>query len=147
MFNHLLVPIANDHITKPELKEVVQLAAIDQAKITLAYISDPISPYMYSEMVDQFVITEQEHRKACAELALRLFLHARKLIPEEFEVDTLHLYHVNIADGIIEVAKQSKADVIMMASHKRTGIKGFFLRGEAHEVILYSKLPVVILNT
>jgi nucleotide-binding universal stress UspA family protein len=33
-----------------------------------------------------------------------------------------------------------------MSSHKRTGLKGLFLRSEAHEVILHSNIPVLILN-
>lgn len=146
MFNHILVPVSDDPINKAELKEVVKLAKIDQSKITLTYVSDPLGPYMYSDISNQFVMTEQEHQKVCKEFAKRLFEKSKALIPEEFEVDTLHVFHANIAGGIIEAAHQCKADVIMMASHKRSGISGFFLRGEAHEVILFSKLPVLILN-
>ena len=62
------------------------------------------------------------------------------------KVDEIHITHPNISDGIIEAAKKSKADVIAMASHKRTGMKGIFLRSEAHEVILHSTIPVLILN-
>jgi len=32
-----------------------------------------------------------------------------------------------------------------MASHKRTGIKSFLLGSETHEVIVHSKLPVLVL--
>jgi nucleotide-binding universal stress UspA family protein len=54
--------------------------------------------------------------------------------------------HPNIADGILEAAKKSKADAIAMSSHKRAGISGLILRSETHEVVLHSPIPVIILN-
>jgi nucleotide-binding universal stress UspA family protein len=46
----------------------------------------------------------------------------------------------------LDGAKKAKADVIVMASHKRTGIKGVLLGSETHEVIVHSKLPVLVLG-
>ncbi len=147
MFKNILVPISGDSLTKSELKEVIKLASIDQAKVTLAFVSDPLGPYMYSDLASQVVISEKKHQKACVEFAKRLFAKSKAMMPKDLEVNTLHIIHPNVADGIIDAAKASKADVIMMASHKRTGIKGFFLRSEALEVILHSKLPVLVMNT
>jgi nucleotide-binding universal stress UspA family protein len=147
MFKHILAPISGDDLTKSELKEIAKLAHLDGAKLTLVYVSDPLGPYMYSDMANQMVISEQDHQKACKDFAHHLFTKSRATLPKDLEVDTVHLFHPNIEDGIIEAAEQVKADVIMMASHKRRGIQGFFLRGEAHEVILHSKIPVLILNT
>jgi nucleotide-binding universal stress UspA family protein len=147
MFKNILAPISGDDLTKSELKEIIKFAKIDQAKITLVYVSDPLGPYMYSDMANQMVISEKAHKKACADYAKHLFEKSKAMMPKELEVETLHIFHPNIEDGVIEAAEQIKADVIMMATHKRKGIKGFFLRGEAHEVILHSKIPVLILNT
>ena len=147
MFKHILVPISDDKLTQKGLKEVVKLAKTDMAKVTLAYISDPLGPYMYSDMAIQFVISEKEHQDACNRFAQRLFLKVLALLPKDLEVDTSHIFHSNIADGIIEAAINNQADVIMMASHKRKGIQGFFLRSEANEVIMHSSVPVMILNT
>ena len=146
MFKHLLVPISDDSITKSELKQVVELAKKDSAKLTLVFVSDPISPYMYSDSTSSIVISEQEHQKACVKFAKKLFDKAKTQIPEDCGVDTVHIFHPNIADGIIDAANNVGADVICMASHKRSGIKGFFLRSESHEVILHSKLPVLVLS-
>jgi len=58
----------------------------------------------------------------------------------------LHISNTNLAEGILDGAKKAKADVIVMASHKRTGIKGVLLGSETHEVIVHSKLPVLVLG-
>jgi len=36
--------------------------------------------------------------------------------------------------------------VIVMASHKRTGISGVLLGSETHDVIVHTKLPVLVLG-
>ena len=146
MFKNLLVPISYDTLTKAEIKTVIKLAKSDSAKITLVYVSDPIAPYSSSEIDSVLAMTEKEHKKYCEQFAGKVFAKAQKLIGSEAKVDQMHTYHTNIADGIIEAAKKIKADVIVMSSHKRTGLKGLFLRSEAHEVILHSNIPVLILN-
>lgn len=146
MFKSLLVPISDDALTKVEIKAVLKLAKADAAKITLVYVSDPVAPYSSSEIDSVLAITEKEHKKYSEQLAQKVFDKAKKLIGTELKADQIHVYHSNISDGIIEAAKKIKADVIVMSSHKRTGIKGLFLRSEAHEVILHSSIPVLILN-
>jgi nucleotide-binding universal stress UspA family protein len=145
MFSNLLVPISGDAITKKGLSKVAKLAKQSGAKITLAFVSDPLAPYIYTESVNGLMISEAAHKKACAQFAQRLFAKARKVLGDSITVDVCHVIHPNIADGIIQAAKKTKADVIVMASHKYTGLKGIFLGSEAHEVILHSTLPVLTL--
>jgi nucleotide-binding universal stress UspA family protein len=146
MFKKILVPISNDAITKKELKKLAKLAKSDDAAIGLVYVSDPLSPYVYTESVNSLMISEAAHKKACADCAKKLFAKASTQIGQDLKVSTFHIIHPNIADGILEAAKKFKADAIAMASHKRTGISGFLLHSEAQEVILHSHIPVVILN-
>lgn len=146
MFKNLLVPINGDTLTKAELKMATKLAKIDGAKITIAFVSDPVIPYSSSEIQSILAVSPVEYKKRCEAYAAQLFLKARKLIGNGVEVSEIHVYHPNASDGIIEAAKKTKADVIAMASHKRSSIRGLFLRSEAHEVILHSHIPVLILN-
>lgn len=146
MFKNLLVPINGDSLTKSELKMAIKLAKLDSAKITIAYVSNPIIPYSSSEIQSVLAISPVEYKKYCDSFAAKIFAKAKKLIGNELIVSEVHVFHPNASDGIIEAAKKSKADVIAMASHKRDGIKGLFLRSEAHEVVLHSPIPVLILN-
>ena len=146
MFKKLLVPISGDAITKKELKKVAKLAKIDSSSIVLAFVSDPLAPYIYTESVNGLLISEAAHQKACEQFAKKLFTKAKGELGSTFKVDAIHIVHPNIADGILDAAKKSKADAIVMSSHKRTGISGLVLRSEAHEVVLHSPIPVIILN-
>lgn len=146
MFKNLLVPISGESITKAELKAVIKLALTDGAKISLVFVTDPVMPYSSSEVQSVLALSAREYQKVSAEFAKKLFAKAKAVIGSDIPVAEFHILHPNISDGILEAAKKAKADVIVMASHKRSGIRGIFLRSEAQEVILHSKLPVLILG-
>jgi nucleotide-binding universal stress UspA family protein len=146
MFKNLLVPVSGESISRKELKDAIKLAKLDGAKISLAYITDPVIPYSYSEVQSPLAVSPTEYKKLTGEYANKVLAKAKEMIGPEISVDAFHIYHPSISDGILEAAKKAKADVIVMASHKRTGISGIFLRSEAQEVILHSKLPVLILG-
>ena len=75
-----------------------------------------------------------------------MFKNAAKALGTGIKPKSLHVANTNLSAGILDAAKKAKADVIVMASHKRTGIKGVLLGSETHEVIVHSKLPVLVLG-
>jgi nucleotide-binding universal stress UspA family protein len=51
-----------------------------------------------------------------------------------------------ISDAIISTAKKHKADLIVMASHGRKGIKRLLLGSETQQVLTHSHTPVLVLR-
>ncbi|PUE53023.1 universal stress protein UspA [Limnohabitans sp. 2KL-17] len=51
-----------------------------------------------------------------------------------------------ISDAIIAAAKKQKADLIVMASHGRKGIKRLLLGSETQQVLTHSQVPVLVLR-
>jgi nucleotide-binding universal stress UspA family protein len=49
-------------------------------------------------------------------------------------------------ETIIKQARKSKCDLIMMASHGRSGIKGILLGSETAKVLTHSKIPVLVVR-
>lgn len=146
MFKHLLVPVDGSDISKKSLKKVAQLAKADSAAVTLVYVSDPLPPLVYSDSTMGYGITQKDHIKVCEAYANDVFKKAATALGTSIKAKTLHISNTILSDGILEAAKRSKADVIVMASHKRTGITGVLLGSETHEVIVNTKLPVLVLG-
>ena len=146
MFTHLLVPVDGSDVSKKSLKKVAELAKADKASVTLVYVSDPMPPMVYSDSTMGYGISQKDHKKVCEVFAQDVFKKATVALGAGLKVNTLHVPNSNLAEGILEGAKKSKADVIVMASHKRTGIKSVLLGSETHEVIVHSKLPVLVLG-
>jgi nucleotide-binding universal stress UspA family protein len=146
MFKHLLVPVDGSDVSKKSLKKVADLAKADNAAVTLVYVSDPMPPMIYSDSSMGYGISQKDHQKVCAAYAADVFKKATLALGVGIKAKTLHISVSNLSEGILEGAKKAKADVIVMASHKRTGIKSLLLGSETHEVIVNSKLPVLVLG-
>ena len=52
----------------------------------------------------------------------------------------------DIAHGLIDQASHYKADLIVMASHGRKGIKRLLLGSETLAVLTHVKIPVLVLR-
>jgi nucleotide-binding universal stress UspA family protein len=146
MFKHLLVPVDGSDVSKKALKKVAQLASADKAAVTLVYVSDPLPPTVYSDSTMGYGITQKDHQKVCAAYAQDVFKKAATALGSSVKAKSLHVSNTNLSAGILDAAKKAKADVIVMASHKRTGIKGLLLGSETHEVIVHATLPVLVLG-
>jgi len=51
-----------------------------------------------------------------------------------------------VSDAIIATAKKQKADLIVMASHGRRGIKRLLLGSETQQVLTHASVPVLVLR-
>jgi nucleotide-binding universal stress UspA family protein len=47
-------------------------------------------------------------------------------------------------EAILQIAKERKCDLIIMASHGRRGIKGMLLGSETQKVLVHSDIPVLV---
>ncbi len=145
MFKHLLIPIASEEMIKITLKTVATLVRADNAHVTLVHISEPLPLYMYESSVYNFQTAEDTHKRNCEQYAKKLFDLASKELGNTIKCEAVHHYNVNVFEGIIEAAKKSKAEVIVMASHKRSGLAGIFMGSETNAVIKNTKLPVLVI--
>ena len=146
MFQNLIVPVDGSDVSMKSLKKVAELAKSDGAKVTLVYVSDPLPPLAYADSSMGVVFTDTEHKKTCEVYAKKILTQSANKLGKGLSVDTRHVFHTNLYEGIIEAAKKSKGDVIVMASHKNTGLKGIMLGSETHAVIVHTKLPVLVLG-
>ncbi|MBY4595474.1 universal stress protein [Ottowia caeni] len=51
-----------------------------------------------------------------------------------------------VSDALISAAKKHKADLIVMASHGRRGVKRLLLGSETQQVLTHSEIPVLVLR-
>jgi nucleotide-binding universal stress UspA family protein len=100
---------------------------------------------MYESSAYGFQVAEENHKKNCESYAQKLFDLAIKELGQTIKCDTRHLYNVNVFEGIVEASKESKVDAILMASHKRTGLKSLFMGSDTSAVIKHTKLPVLVI--
>jgi nucleotide-binding universal stress UspA family protein len=90
-------------------------------------------------------MTLESHRKACESHAKRLFERATEILGSELVYSNHHIYESDVTKGIIKGAKKSKSDLILMISHRHSGIMGLISSSESQQVIRATKLPVLVI--
>ncbi len=145
MFTHLLVPVSSMEMIAKSLKNISKLVMADGAEVSLVHISEPTPPYMYADNAFGYGISDEAHKRSCQEYAAKLFERASDMLGQGVRVHTVHLFNSDVVDGILEANKKVKADVIVMASHKRSGFAGWFYGSDTQGLIAQTKTPVLVL--
>jgi nucleotide-binding universal stress UspA family protein len=90
-------------------------------------------------ITDYFIEAEKNAQLNLAEIK-------QSFIRDGIAVDTKIVRGVSPAEGIMQVADEVGADLIIMGSHGRTGFKKLVLGSVAQEVLTQSPIPVLIMK-
>ena len=140
MFKSILVPIdiADAQLAKPAIENAVSLARAAGGHVRLLNVT-PMTPMMLAEYVPPDFDTQQ---RSSAEEALTLV--AKELPLEPGRIST-KIRQGGIYHEIIEEAKDFKADLIVMSSH-RPAMRTYFLGSNAGHVVRYAVCSVLVIR-
>lgn len=143
MYKNLLIATDGSELADKGVTHGLALAKALGAKATIVTVSDPWTVYMTGEVMASFPI--EEYEQACEVSALAI-LDAVAKRAEALGVASEKRYVKDQypAEGILETAKEEGSDLIVMASHGRSGIQRLLLGSQANKVVTHSKVPVLI---
>ena len=140
MFGHILVPVdlADTELAKQSLETAVSLARASGGDVRLLNVL-PMTPVMLAEYVPPDFDAQQ---RQSAEEAL-------SIIATECGLDAAHtswtVRQGGIYHEVLEEAKQMRADLIVMSSH-RPAMRTYFLGSNAGHVVRYAKCSVLVVR-
>jgi nucleotide-binding universal stress UspA family protein len=143
MSEHLLLPTDGSQLSEAAIHAGVRFAKSIGAKVTGLYAMPQF--HMLTYQTEMLTDTKEQFAKDCkahAERFLAVVTQAAKAagVPCETELTTNdHPY-----EAIIATAKEKGCDLIMMASHGRSGVQAFLLGSETHKVLTHSAIPVLV---
>jgi len=143
MFKHLLLPTDGSKLSEAAIQAGVRFAKSVNAKVTGFYAMPKF--HMLTYQTEMLTDTKQEFAKDCkahADRFLAVVVQAAKVadVPCEIALQTSdHPY-----EAIIATAKEKGCDLIMMASHGRSGVQAFLLGSETQKVLTHSQIPVLV---
>jgi len=127
MFRKILVPLSGSAYSESVLPYVVELARLPGARAVLLHVLEP-PPRIHTGPAGWTLFFRSGVRQAARDEALRYLGTVReKLREKELEAELL-VAHGPVADAIVQTAKEINADVVAMASCRRSWISRF-LRG------------------
>jgi nucleotide-binding universal stress UspA family protein len=147
MYQRILVATDGSTLSKKAVSSAIALAATCGAELIAlkvvprypqAYFegSIPLSSQEISRVEKQWTDEAQNQLAAVVKQAKSKSVSA-KAITVKSDV---------VSDAIIAAVKKHKADLIVMASHGRKGIKRLLLGSETQQVLTHSHIPVLVLR-
>lgn len=145
MFKNILVPTDGSTLSRRAIRQAVQLAREQGARVTGLHVVPPYSPDIREDFSSRNFVSPQEYAKRSAAAARgHLKVIERAARAAGVACETLHAASSFPHDEIVRTAQRKKCDAIYMASHGRRGIARLLLGSEASKVLALSKVPVII---
>jgi nucleotide-binding universal stress UspA family protein len=146
MYRHILVSTDGTELAHRAVTHALALAKAVGAKVSAVTVESPFNVYEVPTSKDY------QMSAAFAQHAEQGKAHASRILSrvvEEARVagvncDTTHIEHYHPYKGIIEAAKQRGCDLIVMASHGRSGVAALVLGSVTNKVLTHTDIPVLV---
>ncbi len=143
MFTHILIATDGSERSERAIRLGVDLARATGAKLTAVMATWPVPP-IYIEGTGGSVHNEELEQNA-RDFARRCLAVASDLAAAAgLACDTVHVTDTHPYDAIIRTADANGCDLIVMASHGRSGASAALLGSETQKVLAHTKLPVLV---
>jgi nucleotide-binding universal stress UspA family protein len=143
VFRHILIPTDGSELAEKAIDYGVALAKDQGARITALTVSKPfhvvtLEPGMLTD-------TPATYAKHVAERTrTHLDVVSRAAKAAGVTCDAVSVEHEHPYQGIIESAQNRGCDLIVMASHGRSGVSAIVLGSQTVKVLTHSKVPVLV---
>lgn len=144
-YQHILVPVDESPISYAAVEQALALAKSLNSQVTVMSVIavDPffgVDFYKVAPAITDYFMQAEKNAKE------RLEDIKQSFIRDGIAVDVKLIHGVSPSEGIIQVADEVSADLIIMGSHGRTGLQKMMLGSVAQNVLTQSPIPVLIVK-
>ncbi len=145
MYKRILVPIDGSDTGKRGLKEAIALAADQKATLYVLHVTSDF-PIML-EMAN--TINFDQYREGLHQVGRQMLDEAKVLAQAagvEAETQIRDLKGGRVAEAIVQEAKSSRCDLIVIGTHGRRGFRRALLGSDAEAVLRDAPAPVLLVR-
>jgi nucleotide-binding universal stress UspA family protein len=146
MFQNILIATDGSVLAESAVSHGLTLAKSIGAKVTALIVEAPFNVYDVPEsrmrQMPEALAKHNEQIKQHATKVLSDVAGAARAVGVPCE--TVQLEHDHPYQAIITTAKDKGCDVIVMASHGRSGISAVLLGSVTNKVLTHTKIPVLV---
>lgn len=149
MFKRILVPVDGSRTSELGLKTALKLAKANGGTVRLLHVVEEniflmAGDYASGEYLDRLFKELVESGRAIlarsASLARRHGVKTQTVLVED-------LGGRRVADLIVQQARKSRADVIVIGTHGRRGLRRVVMGSDAEEVVRTARVPVLLVRS
>ena len=133
MYRHFLIPTDGSELAERAVTHGLSLAKFVGAKVTGIIVEERLGGWLYTEQI-------KEHTAGVLDRVANAAKQAG--VP----CDTIHVLDVQPHEAIIATATDRRCDLIVMASHGRSGLSAVVLGSVTNKVLTHAKVPVLVVQ-
>jgi len=143
MFKHILLPTDGSPLSEAAVEKGIGFAKSIDARITgLCVVPKQYPSYYDAEIPGGFKDKAEAECKANAKIHLTALTKVAQ--NEGVACEVVMETSDQPYEAIVNVAEQKDCDLIMMASHGRSGVGALLIGSETQKVLTHSKIPVLV---
>ena len=144
-YSHILVALDESPMAYAAVEQALSLAQDLKSQVTIMSVIaiDPfvgVDFYKVAPAITDYFMQAEKNAKERLEDVKQSFVR------DGLSVNIKLIHGVSPSQGIIQVADEVNADLIIMGSHGRTGIQKVMLGSVAQNVLTHSPIPVLIVK-
>jgi len=142
-YKRILVPVDGSPTASKGLQAAIKLARENRARLLLLHVVEEYSAFIAPEVGASLGPILDSLRASGKRTLARIARSAGKsgLKPQSVLVEN---FGGRVADTIVQQARRLRADLIVMGTHGRRGVKRVLLGSDAELVVRYSPVPVLL---
>ena len=149
MFKHILVPTDGSELSAKAVKQAIRLAKSVGAKLSAINVTPAYpNPVAYGEVSARVPDIVRKHFHEESAVGSKKILDQVKADAIAAGVDCfgVSVHKKAPYEAIIKQAKETKCDLIVMASHGRGSLSSILLGSETAKVLTHSRIPVLVVR-
>ncbi len=149
LFKHIVCPYDNSDFARKALDYAAKLTLNNGEKLTILFVM--INPFIFeggNPILSNNVLAVDllEKMRVGEKQQLETMMYKLKQDNPGLDVNYVLLENNDIGDAIMNFQKSTSADLIVMGSHGRKGIKRFILGSVAEAVLRNIECPILIVK-
>ena len=143
MFKHILLPTDGSALSELAIRRGIEFAKDINAQVTGFCAQPEFHVFTYkTEMLEDTRDQYAKDSRACAAENLAVIENAAK--KAGVQCDTFDVINDRPYEAIVKAAEDKGCDLILMASHGRSGMNGVLLGSETQKVLAHCGIPVLV---
>jgi nucleotide-binding universal stress UspA family protein len=147
MYRHILLPTDGSKLAHRAVTHGLSLAKAVGAKVTALVIEPTFNVYdVPSSKVHQMTSAFAEHAQHAKLHAAQILIGVADAAKgSNVPCGTVQMVHDHPYEAIVATAKEKGCDLIVMASHGRSGIAGIVLGSVTTKVLTHTSIPTLVI--
>ncbi|MGF6920588.1 universal stress protein [Paraburkholderia sp. 40] len=146
MYRNILVAVDGSEASKCALDEAIRMAKLASAKLTAVYAIDQSAAFTYAGACDPHLLTDAA-REAGRRLLDDALVKMKALdVAGDSEIIETQGIAEDIASCIARCVERRGADLVVMGTHGRRGMRRMVLGSVAERFVRHSPCPVLLVR-